>query len=71
MGKFKGIITGRGKDGKRYRDAVPVNSPSAPEGADRQERRTATDMAAWKVQQDLLPGERIIYVGPDNPPGKS
>lgn len=70
MAKFNGFIKGRNSDGTRYRDKIPVSSPAAPEGADRLERRTATDVAAWKVKQDLLPGERMIYVGPENPPAQ-
>lgn len=51
MAIFVGFVSGRGYDGKRYRDRYPVR---------------ATDVIAARASLELakLDGEHIIYVGP-------
>jgi hypothetical protein len=49
VGKFTALITG--KNGDRHKDTVNVEAPNR-------------DLARSAVKNSLLPGERIVYIGP-------
>jgi hypothetical protein len=52
MGKFAAFITGRNDDGSRRTETVTTTRDTLP-------------AARNAVRQSLVPGERVVYTGPD------